>query len=288
MAVQIALREEDLAPLADPGDDTMVFLPGLAYRRLSIVNVIFYGVPGDETGWALIDAGLPTSANAIIDSAERRFGAAVRPSAIIMTHAHFDHAGSIEELAAHWDAPVYAHPLECPYLSGQTSYPPADPLVGGGMMALLSPLYPRSPVNVGARLRRLPPDGSVPGMPGWTWLHTPGHTPGHISLWRESDRTLIAGDAIVTTGQESVYDVLTQRPEMHGPPRYLTPDWDGAEASVAKLAALDPSLVISGHGPPVRGASMREKLHELSVNFRRIAAPSGRMAEPVDTTRSQI
>ncbi len=48
MAVQIALREEDLAPLADPGDDTMVFLPGLAYRRLSIVNVIFYGVPGDE------------------------------------------------------------------------------------------------------------------------------------------------------------------------------------------------------------------------------------------------
>ncbi len=123
---------------------------------------------------------------------------------------------------------------------------------------------------------------------GWTWLHTPGHTPGHISLWRESDRTLIAGDAIVTTGQESVYDVLTQRPEMHGPPRYLTPDWEGAEASVAKLAALEPNLVISGHGPPVRGASMREKLHELSANFRRIAAPNGRMAEPVEPARSEI
>jgi glyoxylase-like metal-dependent hydrolase (beta-lactamase superfamily II) len=70
-------------------------------------------------------------------------------------------------------------------------------------MARLSPLYPRGPVNVSGRLRALPADGSVPGMPGWRWVHTPGHTPGHVSLWRESDRTILAGDAFITTRQES-------------------------------------------------------------------------------------
>src|SRR5690606_27145957 len=117
---------------------------------------------------------------------------------------------------------------------------------------------------------------TVPGMPGWTWLHTPGHAPGHISLWRESDRTLIAGDAIVTTGQESVYEALAQTPEMHGPPRYLTPDWEEAEQSVRLLASLEPELVISGHGMPVQGAHMRARLNELADNFRDIAVPEGR------------
>jgi glyoxylase-like metal-dependent hydrolase (beta-lactamase superfamily II) len=151
-----------------------------------------------------------------------------------------------------------------------------DALVGGGAMALLSPLFPRSPVNVAPSLKILPPDQSVPGMPGWRWLHTPGHAPGHISLWRESDRTLIAGDAIVTTGQESVYEVIVQKPEMHGPPRYLTPDWEEAERSVAKLAALEPELIITGHGRPVCGANMRSRLHELADNFVSIAVPEGR------------
>ena len=113
-------------------------------------------------------------------------------------------------------------------------------------------------------------------MQGWRWLHTPGHAPGHISLWRESDRTLIAGDAIVTTGQESVYEVIVQKPEMHGPPRYLTPDWEEAEHSVAKLAALEPERIITGHGRPVCGANMRSRLHELADNFASIAVPEGR------------
>jgi glyoxylase-like metal-dependent hydrolase (beta-lactamase superfamily II) len=223
----------------------------------------------------LIDTGLPTSRNMIIETAEARFGHNTRPSAIVMTHAHFDHARSLEALAEQWDVPVYAHPLEFPYLNGLASYPPADAFVGGGAMALLSPLFPRAPVDVSRRLKILPPDQNVPPMPGWKWLHTPGHSPGHISLWRESDRTLIAGDAIVTTGQESVYEIIIQRPEMHGPPRYLTPDWEEAEQSVAMLAGLEPELVITGHGQPVRGEHMRARLHELGKNFSTIAVPEG-------------
>ena len=75
------------------------------------------------------------------------------------------------------------------------------------MMPLLAPLFPRRPIDVSRWLQRLPEDGSVPQMPGWRWIHTPGHTPGHISFWRERDRTIIAGDAFITTNQESAYAV---------------------------------------------------------------------------------
>ena len=59
-----------------------------------------------------------------------------------------------------------------------------------------------------------------------------------LSFFREADRTLIAGDAFVTTKQESAVAALTQRPEMHGPPTYFTPDWENARRSVERLAAL--------------------------------------------------
>ncbi|OLP61715.1 MBL fold metallo-hydrolase [Xaviernesmea oryzae] len=275
MAQQLALTDDDLAPVERGADKIQVFAPDLAFRTFSIVNVIFFGLPGEGSDWVLIDTGLPTSAGAIRACAENRFGLGTRPRAIIMTHAHFDHAGSVEQLSQEWDVPVYAHPLEEPYLRGQASYPPADPMVGGGAMALLSPLFPRSPVDVSSRLQMLPIDHGVPGMPGWRWLHTPGHSPGHISLFRDSDRTLIAGDAVVTTAQESVYAVMTQKPEIHGPPRYLTPNWIEAEQSVQLLAGLEPELIVTGHGLPVRGAGMRARLHELAENFRAVAVPQG-------------
>jgi len=140
-------------------------------------------------------------------------------------------------------------------------------------MASLSGFYPTRPVDVSSRLRTLPADGSVPGMPGWRWLHTPGHAPGHVSLWRETDRTLIVGDAFVTTTQESAYAVAVQSPAMHGPPRYFTIDWGQARASVETLAALQPRLVVTGHGRAVQGEAMAEALDTLAQTFDRVARP---------------
>ncbi|PWC98310.1 MBL fold metallo-hydrolase [Azospirillum sp. TSO5] len=278
MATQIPLSEDSSAidPALDAlrNDHTHEIAPDLAYRRLGIVNVVFWGPPraGDRE-WVLIDTGLIGTKGLIRSAAAERFGRDSRPAAIVMTHGHFDHVGALEDLAEEWDAPVYAHPLEHPYLNGQAAYPPGDPSVGGGAMAALARFYPRKPVDVGSRLRALPEDGSVPMMPGWRWVHTPGHSVGHVSLWRERDRSMIVGDAFVTTGQESAYAVAVQRAEMHGPPMYFTVEWDKARESVARLAALEPELVITGHGEPMHGAEMRTALHRLADEFDSIAIP---------------
>jgi glyoxylase-like metal-dependent hydrolase (beta-lactamase superfamily II) len=247
----------------------------VAYLLDRIVNVCFVGAPGaGDRGWTLIDAGLPGSAHRIKRAASQLFGEGARPAAIVLTHGHFDHIGAIHTLAREWDTLVYAHELELPYITGRSSYPPPDPFVGGGAVSLMSVLFPSSPIDLGARARALPADGSVPGMPGWRWIPTPGHSPGHVSFVRDSDRALIAGDAFVTTKQESFVAALTQRPEFHGPPMYFTPDWDSARQSLLHLANYEPTAAITGHGPPARGERLRMELRQLATHFDEWARPA--------------
>lgn len=278
MARQVPTNDESLAYSPDTDldhdDGTHQIREDLAYKRLAIVNVVFYGRPGaGDREWVLIDTGIAGMSGLIVKAAARRFGPNSKAAAIILTHAHFDHAGNAERLSNQWDCPVFAHPLEFPYLNGTASYPPPDPLVGGGVMSLLSPVYPRGPIDIAERLEALPEDGNVPFMPDWKWLFTPGHTPGHISFWRAKDKALIAGDAFITTRQESLYSVLLQKTELHGPPMYFTTDWDQAEISVKMLSELDPSVVVTGHGEAMRGEPMQEALYILADRFREVAVP---------------
>jgi glyoxylase-like metal-dependent hydrolase (beta-lactamase superfamily II) len=146
--------------------------------------------------------------------------------------------------------------------------------VGGGLMAKLSRFYPKGPVDVSTWLQPLPEDGSVPHLPGWRWIATPGHTAGHVCFWRESDRALIAGDAFITTDQESAYAVAKQKLVLQGPPMYFTPDWTAARQSVRAVANLEPELAITGHGEAIHGSDLRLGLKILADRFDEIAIPA--------------
>ena len=197
----------------------------------------------------------------------------------MLTHGHFDHVGSLRSLAERWDALIYAHELELPYLDGRSDYPPPDPRVGGGAMARMAPLFPRHGIDVSDRLRTLPADGRLPALPGWRWIHTPGHSPGHVSLFRESDRVLVAGDAFVTTRQESLKAVLTREQQVSRPPAYFTIDWEAAGRSVRELAQLRPLVGATGHGLPMYGERLRRELQDLADHFEEAIPDHGRYVE---------
>ncbi|MDQ3560542.1 MAG: MBL fold metallo-hydrolase [Pseudomonadota bacterium] len=243
----------------------------LARLRVLFVNLYFVG---NRDSWVLVDAGLQGCRAQIVETAEELFGRGAKPQAIILTHGHFDHIGAFPEIFEDWDVPVYAHPLELPFLNGQSDYPPPDPTVGTGAMALMSFTFPNKGVDLGQRVQPLADDGRVPFMPDWRWVHAPGHTPGQVALWRERDRCLISADAFVTCKQESLYAVLTQKEEVNGPPSYFTPDWIAAKQTVERLAALNPEIAASGHGTPMRGEELRSGLRELVAHFEDLAVPS--------------
>jgi glyoxylase-like metal-dependent hydrolase (beta-lactamase superfamily II) len=243
------------------------------YYTDQIVNYIFIGNPSDANV-VLVDAGMPNSGEEVIESFEKRFGKGAKPKAIILTHGHFDHVGSLVFLLEKWRIPVYAHPLEFPYLTGKEAYPDPDATVEGGMLAKLSFIYPHEPIDVSPLLLPLPSDGTVPHLTEWRWIHVPGHTPGQIALFREKDKFLIAADAFVTVRTDSFYKVLVDKKEINGPPRYLTTDWKKAKESVQKLQQLHPETAITGHGPFMSGKELSEGLKNLADNFDQLAVPS--------------
>lgn len=247
-------------------------LPDLFQYTVQIVNIHMIGHPTDEE-FVLIDAGMPKSADMIQKAVEERFGENSQPKAIILTHGHFDHVGAIIELIERWKVPIYAHELEMPYLTGQKNYPKPDATVEGGLVAEMSPIFPNDPINLGDYVQVLPSDGTVPDLPEFKWIHTPGHTPGQVALFREKDRALIAADTFVTVKQEYLYRVMTQEQEISGPPRYLTTDWKAAKESVEKLANLNPSVAVTGHGLPMAGEELTENLEKLVRDFDTIAKP---------------
>src|SRR5215212_4737708 len=113
--------------------------PGVGRLGVLFVNVFALGEPGRP--WLLVDAGLAGSAGLVRRAVAGRFGAGARPEGILLTHGHFDHVGAAHDLAEGWDVPIFAHPLEAPYLTGRSDYPPRDPTMGGAM-AQMSRLMP--------------------------------------------------------------------------------------------------------------------------------------------------
>ena len=238
--------------------------PDVGWLPVSFVNVFFIGRPGGA--WILVDAGLPGRANQIFEAAEARFGAGIAPEAIVLTHGHFDHAGSAAQLAKKWNVPIYAHPLEMPYLAGQSAYPPPDPTIGGAM-AFLSRFMPSGGYDFRETVKPLE-SKELPGLTGWEWIATPGHSPGHISLYRPFDRVLLAGDAFATMNMDSWSGLLSGKKTLARAGAPFNYDWEATRSSVKTLAELRPNVVGCGHGIPISDPELPPRLLGFADRFR--------------------
>ena len=173
--------------------------------------------------------------------AARRILRQVRGRAVsthVLTHVHPDHQGATHELCD-----TLAIPLWC----GERDAPAAeDPALmrEGGRATPYDRIIDRLLAGPGHPVARRLRDGDE--VAGFTVLETPGHTLGHIALWRESDRVLIAGD--VLNGMH----LATGRRGLHEPPRRFSVDPARNRQSARRLAELRPSLICFGHGPPLR------------------------------------
>jgi glyoxylase-like metal-dependent hydrolase (beta-lactamase superfamily II) len=245
---------------------------GVYWLKISIANVYFVK---SASGWSLIDTAIPDKGQIIRDAASSLLGS-TEPDAILLTHGHMDHCGSALELARAWNAPVYIHADEMPYIAGKMTYPPPDPSVGGFMALLVRFMSPRM-INLEGLPKTLE-SGEVPGLPEWRSIFTPGHSPGHVSFFRASDRTIIAGEAVLTANYDSFFDFVTGKQVISRPPAPVTCDWKAARRSVEELAALDPKVLACGHGVPMRDAETAAKFRAFAKNFP--APAKGRYVEP--------
>lgn len=223
-------------------------------RGLTEANV--YLVRSGQS-WVLLDTAWPNAAEVIREAAESLFGVGTRPTAILVTHFHPDHSGAAGELARGWDVPLYVHPDELPFARGGYDAEHAHPL-DRWMVAPILRLVPRARLEALRKRDSLQdvavgydPAASPPGLPDWECVPTPGHTPGHAAFFRRGDRILISGDAMLTVNVNSLPDLVRRRRGTFPPPWITTWSRPLALESLARLAALEPTMVASGHGPPL-------------------------------------
>ncbi|MEA2411375.1 MAG: hydroxyacylglutathione hydrolase [Thermoleophilaceae bacterium] len=183
-------------------------------------------------GDVLIDAATRRAGRRILSQIE---GRAVTAHAL--THAHPDHQGASKEVCDALGIPLWCHDKDADAMERGTipQTQPDHPINRLIARFWLGPPYPVA--------RRLEEGDEVAGF---TVLHVPGHSAGHVAYWRESDRTLIVGDVIENLSTN------TGLPGLHEPASIFTPDPKRNRESVRRLVALEPELVCFGHGKPLR------------------------------------
>jgi glyoxylase-like metal-dependent hydrolase (beta-lactamase superfamily II) len=226
-----------------------------------------------ETGWVLIDAGWPGSGPDIRGAVASVAGPSARPSAMLLTHIHPDHSGAALDLARSWGLRLRVLPAEMVLARGGIMPDYANPL-DRRVIAPALRLVPRRRLeamiardSLERDVEPFEPAAEVPGLPEWQCLPAPGHTPGHAAFFRERDRVLITGDAVLTRNPMSVRGLLSPAPVVSGPPRISTWDWRAATSSVVELARQHPDVLATGHGRPICGAEARRGLDALAASL---------------------
>jgi hydroxyacylglutathione hydrolase len=187
------------------------------------------GLPRDAInvyvlGDVLVDAGTALDRGRILKQLRGR-----PIAAHALTHAHPDHYGSSRSVCDALGVPLWCGADDAEAVE-------AGKMVGPGGRMLPGPRA----VPVARELR----EGDE--VAGFSVLDTPGHSPGHVSYWREADRVLVCGDVIWG------WNPFLLRGGLREPPALLTPDRRRNRESARRIAALEPSLACFGHGPPLR------------------------------------
>jgi glyoxylase-like metal-dependent hydrolase (beta-lactamase superfamily II) len=159
-------------------------------------------------------------------------------SAHALTHAHADHQGASKAVCERFGVPYWvperdADAAEDPTLIKQRQ--PRHPI---------NSLYYRLWAGPGHPVDRRLNEGDE--VAGFTVIDTPGHSAGHVAFWRESDRVLIVGDVL------NNMDTMTLLPGLKEPKKFFTPDPATNRRSIRRLGELEPSLVLFGHGAPLK------------------------------------
>ena len=223
--------------------------------------------------WVLVDAGWALDAERIRSAVRSVAGPETAPSAILLTHVHPDHAGAARELATAWACPILVHPAEIPIASGdfEAMVRYAGPMDRWLILPLMRVIGRRrreailEQGSLDGSVRPLEPDGSIPGIDGWHWVHTPGHTPGHVAYVRARDRVVISGDALVTLRVNAAGGLLWGSQGLSAPPWYTTWDRDATRASIRAIADLEPSVLAGGHGRPLTGSDTASVISEFAA-----------------------
>jgi glyoxylase-like metal-dependent hydrolase (beta-lactamase superfamily II) len=210
-------------------------------------NANCYLVDEGDATLTLVDAGMQADGKKILEfitSKLNRKPAEVKT--IVITHCHVDHTRGLAAIKAATGAKVAIHEADADFVSGKKRYPSPGGAMGF-MFSVMSPFFKTTPVEPDLRLK----EGDTVGR--LAVFHTPGHTPGSISLYDREDRVLFVGDA-----------ARFMKGKLEGPPPRFTQHMGQAKTSIERLSSLDFEVMLSGHGEPLRSPDAPKMMSELS------------------------
>ncbi|MDG6995444.1 MAG: MBL fold metallo-hydrolase [Nitrososphaerota archaeon] len=223
-------------------------LPGV--HQIDGVNANSYAIVEDDGSLTIIDTGMSKDVKKILHYVETKMSK--KPSdvkTIVLTHSHIDHVRGAYEMRKASGARLAIHEQDADYLSGKKKMPYPKGAIGF-MFRIFSPLFKFTPVEPDQRLKE---NDSVGGG-RLSVLHTPGHTPGSISLYDKERKLILVGDTI-----------RYMKGRLQGPPKQFTLDMNQAIQSVQKISDLDFNTMLSGHGEPFKSSDAPQKVKELSA-----------------------
>ena len=204
-----------------------------------------YGINWYLVGDVLVDAGGKPDKGRILKQLNGH-----KVTAHALTHAHPDHQGASHAVCTELGIPFWVHSADVAVAEDPSLMLKRQPPKALNKLMYRMFAGPAHPVD-----RELAEGDEVAGF---QVLHTPGHSAGHVALWRESDKVLIAGDVLNTMHP------FTMVRGVREPLDVFTPDVAENRRSIKRLAALEPSLLLVGHGPPVRDP---QKLADLAARL---------------------